>query len=149
MRQNDNSRRPRGRNVNKRRSGPARNQTYDSNGPSVRIRGNAHQVHEKYLAMARDANAAGDRVAAENFFQHAEHYYRIMVAQQEEAATRNQAKASVSSDSDSNSERSAPARRRVNGRFRGPEPQPDTASYGGTEEAVVDEPSSFDGDSRD
>ncbi len=55
-----------------------RHQTFDSNGPEVRIRGNAYQVHEKYLTLARDATSSGDRIAAENFFQHAEHYFRIM-----------------------------------------------------------------------
>ena len=59
---------------------PLRLQTFDSNGPDVRIRGNAYQVHEKYLQLARDASAAGDRVAAENYFQHAEHYFRIISA---------------------------------------------------------------------
>lgn len=54
--------------------------TFDSNGPSVRIRGNASQVHEKYLALARDANSAGDRVAAESYLQYAEHYFRIINA---------------------------------------------------------------------
>ena len=88
MRQNHGSKRSRGRNSN-RRSGPSRNQTFDSNGPSVRIRGNASQVHEKYLAMARDASSAGDRVASENYLQHAEHYYRILAAQREEAEARN------------------------------------------------------------
>lgn len=58
-------------------------QTFDSNGPEVRIRGNAYQVLEKYLAMARDATAAGDRIAAENFYQHAEHYYRVINANNE------------------------------------------------------------------
>ncbi len=57
---------------------PSRNQTYDSNGPDIRIRGNAHQVLEKYLAMARDASAQGDRIAAENYYQHAEHYFRVI-----------------------------------------------------------------------
>lgn len=57
---------------------PPRNQTYDSNGPDVRIRGNAHQVLEKYLAMARDASAQGDRISAENYYQHAEHYFRLI-----------------------------------------------------------------------
>ena len=57
---------------------PPRNQTYDSNGPDIRIRGNAHQVLEKYLALARDATSQGDRIAAENFYQHAEHYYRVI-----------------------------------------------------------------------
>jgi len=59
------------------------NQTYDSNGPDIRVRGNAHQVLEKYLQMARDAGVVGDRVAAENYLQHAEHYYRMIAAQTE------------------------------------------------------------------
>ncbi len=55
-----------------------RNQTFDSSGPEVRVRGNAHQVMEKYLAMARDAHSQGDRIAAENYYQHAEHYFRVI-----------------------------------------------------------------------
>lgn len=60
---------------------PVRAQTFDSSGPDVRIRGNAYQVLEKYLALARDATAVGDRIAAENFYQHAEHYYRLINAE--------------------------------------------------------------------
>jgi len=56
------------------------NRTYDSNGPEVKIRGSASHVYEKYLQLARDANSSGDRVMAENYLQHAEHYYRIMAA---------------------------------------------------------------------
>jgi hypothetical protein len=58
------------------------NRTFDSNGPEVKIRGSASHVHDKYLQLARDANSAGDRVMAENYLQHAEHYFRIMAAQQ-------------------------------------------------------------------
>lgn len=58
----------------------SRNQVFDSNGPEGRIRGNAHQVMEKYLAMARDASSQGDRVTAENYYQHAEHYFRLVNA---------------------------------------------------------------------
>jgi hypothetical protein len=57
-----------------------RNQVFESNGPEVRIRGTVNQVLEKYLALARDASSSGDYVSAENFFQHAEHYYRILSA---------------------------------------------------------------------
>lgn len=57
-----------------------RSQNFDSSGPSVKIRGNAYQVFERYIAMAREAASAGDRIAAENLYQHAEHYYRIMQA---------------------------------------------------------------------
>ncbi|MDE1149282.1 MAG: DUF4167 domain-containing protein [Azospirillaceae bacterium] len=63
---------------NRRQNVPLRHQNFDSNGPDVRIRGNAFQVHEKYLALARDAQSSGDRVAAENYLQHAEHYFRII-----------------------------------------------------------------------
>ena len=77
MRPNNNQRRGRGR-AGRRPNIPARAQTYDSNGPGGRIRGNATQVHEKYVALARDAMAAGDRVLAEGLNQHAEHYYRII-----------------------------------------------------------------------
>jgi hypothetical protein len=59
---------------------PHRSQSFDSSGPSVKIRGNAYQVFERYIAMAREAASAGDRIAAENLYQHAEHYYRIMQA---------------------------------------------------------------------
>jgi hypothetical protein len=57
-----------------------RNSTFESSGPEGKIRGSAHQVIDKYQALARDALSAGDRVAAENYFQHAEHYYRVLVA---------------------------------------------------------------------
>jgi hypothetical protein len=64
-------------------------QTFDSAGPDIRVRGNAYQVWEKYLGLARDAQSAGDRIAAENFFQHAEHYYRLMNANGGDPATYN------------------------------------------------------------
>ena len=58
------------------------NRSYDSNGPDVRVRGTASQVYEKYQTLARDALLTGDRVNAENLQQHAEHYFRIMLANQ-------------------------------------------------------------------
>lgn len=70
--------RPNNNNGGGRRSNQQRTQVYDSNGPDVRIRGTAHQVAEKYLALAKDACAVGDRIMAENYFQHAEHYIRII-----------------------------------------------------------------------
>jgi hypothetical protein len=75
--------RSRGRNNNGggKKHMPSRNQTYDSNGPDIRIRGNAHQVLEKYLTLARDATLQGDRVAMENYYQHAEHYFRVINSQ--------------------------------------------------------------------
>jgi hypothetical protein len=70
---------------------PGRNHVFDSNGPDGRIRGNAHQVLEKYLALARDASSQGDRVAAENFYQHAEHYFRLINAQNQNTGRPRQA----------------------------------------------------------
>ncbi len=58
-------------------SGGGLNRSFESNGPGVKLRGTAAQVYDKYLALARDASSAGDRVAAENYFQHAEHYFRL------------------------------------------------------------------------
>jgi hypothetical protein len=81
MRQNPNNpRRSRGRGNNNRKPGNSRNQIFDSNGPGARVRGNSAQIYEKYQQLARDASSAGDRVAAEGFYQHAEHYYRLMDA---------------------------------------------------------------------
>jgi hypothetical protein len=62
---------------------PSKNRAFGSNGTEVRVRGNAHQLLEKYLALARDAQATGDRIAAENYSQHAEHYFRIINANAE------------------------------------------------------------------
>src|ERR1700680_3916574 len=56
---------------------------YESNGPDVKIRGNASHVAEKYLQLARDAQSSGDPIAAENYYQHAEHYFRLIAAAQE------------------------------------------------------------------
>lgn len=57
-----------------------RNHVFDSNGPDGRLRGTAQQLFEKYLQHGRDATSAGDRVLAEGYFQHAEHYFRILNA---------------------------------------------------------------------
>ena len=57
-----------------------RNHVFDSNGPDLRVRGTAQQLFEKYLQLGRDASGAGDRVMAEAYFQHAEHYFRILNA---------------------------------------------------------------------
>ena len=77
MRQQPSGRRPRGRS-NRKQYVPHRSQNYDSHGPEVRVRGNALQVYEKYVNLARDATSTGDRIAAESYQQYAEHYYRII-----------------------------------------------------------------------
>lgn len=98
MRHNQNGRRFRGRNGQGHQNGQGgghqggghhqgnggyrrinpRVQTFDSNGPDVRIRGNAYQINEKYLTLAKDAASAGDRILAESYLQHAEHYQRLI-----------------------------------------------------------------------
>lgn len=57
-----------------------RNHVFDSNGPEQRARGTAQQLYDKYLQLGRDASSSGDRVLAESYFQHAEHYFRIVGA---------------------------------------------------------------------
>ena len=65
------------------------NRTLDSNGPDIKIRGTVAHIYEKYQNLARDANSQGDHVGAENYLQHAEHYYRLLAAaNQAQAATR-------------------------------------------------------------
>jgi hypothetical protein len=66
-----------------------RNHVFDSNGPDLRIRGTSQQLFEKYLQLGRDATSSGDRVMAESYFQHAEHYFRILNAMNQ-AAQQNQ-----------------------------------------------------------
>ncbi len=65
---------------NGRTGGNPQARTNRNNGQAVRGGGNARQVMEKYLALARDATTAGDRITAEGYFQHADHYYRVMTA---------------------------------------------------------------------
>lgn len=79
MKHSSNTRRLRSRGNGKRYPG-SRNQTFESSGPEGKIRGTAQQVLEKYLALGRDASSSGDPIAAESFFQHAEHYYRLLNA---------------------------------------------------------------------
>ena len=69
--------RQRGRNRNKGGNNNNPNRSFDSNGPEVKVRGNAQTVYERYMQLARDAQSAGNRVRAENLMQHAEHYLRL------------------------------------------------------------------------
>jgi len=57
---------------------------YESNGQDVKIRGTASHIAEKYLQLARDAQSSGDPIASENYYQHAEHYFRLIAAAQEQ-----------------------------------------------------------------
>ncbi|THD44274.1 MAG: DUF4167 domain-containing protein [Bradyrhizobium sp.] len=80
--QNNNKRMRGNRPQNNRRGPNPLTRSYESNGPDVKIRGNAHHIAEKYLQLARDAHTGGDPVAAENYLQHAEHYFRLIAAAQ-------------------------------------------------------------------
>lgn len=75
----------RGRNQ-RRRQGVNVNRALDSNGPDVRIRGTANQIYDKYQSLARDASSSGDRVKAESYLQHAEHYFRLIKSMQPQGA---------------------------------------------------------------
>ncbi|MGL3609181.1 DUF4167 domain-containing protein [Rhizobium sp. G187] len=76
-----------GGNFNRKGQNPL-TRTYDSSGPDVKIRGTAQHIAEKYGALARDAQSSGDRVMAENYLQHAEHYNRIIAAAQQQMQER-------------------------------------------------------------
>ena len=85
MRQPQNAKRGRGRgrrgngnsNSHAQPHAPNRNTSYESNGPDVKLRGNAQQLNEKYLALAHDAAAAGERITAEAYTQFSDHYFRL------------------------------------------------------------------------
>lgn len=71
-------------NNNNRRGQNPMTRVFESNGPDIKIRGTASHVAEKYVQLARDARTSGDPVAAENYYQHAEHYFRLIAAAQEQ-----------------------------------------------------------------
>ena len=130
MRQGPNKNRMRGRGHG-RKSGNSRNQSFESNGPDVKVRGNAQQVVEKYLTLARDASSAGDRINAESYYQFAEHYYRVMTAANELQRQQQQKHSETDNENSSDGEVSAKvetaendgssqnSRRRRNGRGNG------------------------------
>ena len=79
MKSDRNNRLGKGSTNSRRKSNPLA-RSYVSNGPDVKIHGGARQVAERYLQLARDAHTGNDPVAAENYLQHAEHYFRLMAA---------------------------------------------------------------------
>jgi len=86
-----NNKRMRGRHQhhNNRKNQNPLTRAYESNGPDVKIRGTASTIAEKYIQLARDAQSSGDPVAAENYYQHAEHYFRLIAAAQEQLRQQN------------------------------------------------------------
>ena len=84
-----NKSRSRNKNNNRRGNvGNVVNRVFDSSGPEGKVRGTPQQIIEKYTVLARDAQLAGDRINAENFAQHAEHYQRLLAEAQKEVAER-------------------------------------------------------------
>ncbi|MDP2116845.1 MAG: DUF4167 domain-containing protein, partial [Brevundimonas sp.] len=82
-RQRGRNRKPGGGQGNNNANATNPNRSWDSQGPeNIKVRGNAQTVYERYMQLARDASAAGDRVLAENYTQHAEHYFRVLRALQ-------------------------------------------------------------------
>ena len=65
-----------------RRQGNSSNRNYESNGPDLKVRGNAQSIYDKYQSLAHDALSSGELITAENYLQHAEHYFRIVQANQ-------------------------------------------------------------------
>jgi hypothetical protein len=117
--QQNNKNRSRGRNNNggRKHLNPL-SRNYESNGPDVKVRGNAAHVAEKYLQLARDAQSSGDSVMAENYLQHAEHYFRIVAAAQAaQNPPRDQFGQAMATDYDEDDDFPP-----VNDRFASPEP---------------------------
>ncbi len=84
MRNRNNNNNNNNSNNNNRRGQNPMTRVFESNGPDIKIRGTASHVAEKYVQLARDARSSGDPVAAENYYQHAEHYFRLIAAAQEQ-----------------------------------------------------------------
>jgi hypothetical protein len=84
----------------------------NSNGPNGKIRGSSHQISERYVALARGASTSDDRVAAENLYQHAEHYFPVMNAASAPRHPPNRAPADLETEmaEEDGSEMTAPAR---------------------------------------
>ena len=86
-----NKSRNRGKNTNRRgyNGGSIINRVFESAGPDGKVRGTPQQIIDKYISLAHDSQLSGDRVSAENFQQHAEHYSRILSEAQKELAEKN------------------------------------------------------------
>ena len=133
MRQPQNAKRGRGRGRRGNSSGqphvPNRNTSYESNGPDVKLRGNAQQLYEKYTALAHDASSSGERISAEAYSQFADHYFRLHQAAVGAAEARRQ--------NDAPSEQSGQQRNK---------PQAESADTGGNQPEIAGEVDKAEGD---
>jgi hypothetical protein len=121
----NNKNRQRGRNGGRKHVNPL-SRNFESNGPDVKVRGNAAHVAEKYLQLARDAQSSGDSVMAENYLQHAEHYFRIVSSAQQ---AQNGIRPDGQDDGDFDDDMPE-----MNSRFASPQPQPQQQSSEGDEQ---------------
>ena len=92
---------------NGRRPNPGNviNRVFDSAGPEGKVRGTPQQIIDKYQSLAHDSQLSGDRVSAENFQQHSEHYARILLEAQKEIAEKSAAQEGLVEESVSNKEK--------------------------------------------
>lgn len=122
------------------------NRSFESNGPDVKIRGNASTVYEKYMQLARDASSSGDRVMAENYFQHADHYFRVISEQQaaliEQQQRRERQQGQQGQHNNNNQSDGGNDRRRNNYRNRNEQDNSsiDQPSHGGQDDKSGDQP---------
>ncbi len=123
---NQNKNRQRSRNGGRKHVNPL-SRNYESNGPDVKVRGNAAHIAEKYLQLARDAQSSGDSVMAENYLQHAEHYFRIVASAQQQMNPRPDGQPQQEEDFDDDLE--------INSRFASPQQHQPPAQQPQQEEA--------------
>ena len=93
---------PRNKNRNNgRRPNPGNviNRVFDSAGPEGKVRGTPQQIIDKYQSLAHDSQLSGDRVSAENFQQHSEHYARLLLEAQRDMAEKSAAQEGMTSNS--------------------------------------------------
>ena len=131
---NNNKNRQRGRNNNggRKHINPL-SRNFESNGPDVKVRGNASHIAEKYLQLARDAQSSGDSVMAENYLQHAEHYFRIVAAAQPQPQGFRPDQAGQDEDDDDD----FPP---INDRFSSPEPRTNFVQQNGYNQSDNQQP---------
>ena len=94
--------RPRNKNRNNgRRPNPGNviNRVFDSSGPEGKVRGTPQQIIDKYQSLAHDSQLSGDRVSAENFQQHSEHYARLLREAQKDIAEKSASQETIASNS--------------------------------------------------
>ena len=128
MRPNQNKNRQRGRNGGRKHVNPL-SRNYESTGPDVKVRGNAAHIAEKYLQLARDAQSSGDSVMAENYLQHAEHYFRIVSSAQQ--AMNGQRDGQSQDENEFDDDVSD-----INSRFSSPQPAQHAGNHESEEEAA-------------